>query len=650
MPRKQKSSGPAAPVPLAGPQRLNKLLAAAGLGSRREVEQYIIEGRVEVDGQAVTDLATKVDPETAKLTFDGSAIKIFRPVYFALNKPVGVLSTNRDPSGRMRAIDLINVKERIFSAGRLDRSSEGLMLLTNDGELAQRLSHPRYGIQKVYLATVQGEITQADLDKLTRGVRLAEGYAKVDAVKVRKQRSGAADLEIALSEGKNREIRRILARLGHKVVGLKRLAIGPLKLGPLPAGGWRPLTKQEIQALYDAAITGRRKKRGTGKPLRGKPRSTEDAVPGKELSAGQFDRYNQDDYEEDFGPSLDELSDDELGGYDDLMVVGNEEIRGTVLPYDEDAVEEEFIDDADEPLFADHDDEDDDDDEFGASDEQDEAPARRGRPPRDSGERFRSTRSPNDLRNRNRSTSGDGRGERSGPRGVKAARGSRSAQGPRSASSGPRSGAKKAGPGRVGSGRSGTSRPGASRPGASRPGMGRVGGVRAGGRPSSGRPSSRPSSDGPRQNYSRSDDGGDGRGGEGRSAARSGERPASRPAGRSGPGKTGYGRGAPRSGSSGPRSGNSGPGRGSSGRGSSGPSSSGPRSGPGQSGPSRGGPGRSGPGKSGPTRGGPGRSGPGRSGPGRSGGSGPGRSGPGRSGPGRSGPGRGGPRGKGGNR
>ncbi len=179
MPRKNKSSGPAAPGPLAGPQRLNKLLAAAGLGSRREVEQYILEGRIEIDGQAVTDLATKVDPEHAKLTFDGSALKIFRPVYFALNKPVGVLSTNRDPSGRMRAIDLVNVKERIFSAGRLDRSSEGLMLLTNDGELAQRLSHPRYGIQKIYLATVQGEVTQADLEKTDPrcafGRRLCQG-------------------------------------------------------------------------------------------------------------------------------------------------------------------------------------------------------------------------------------------------------------------------------------------------------------------------------------------------------------------------------------------------------------------------------------------------------------------------------------------
>ncbi len=273
MPRKSKSPSAATPRPLSGPQRLNKILAAAGLGSRRQVEQYILEGRIEVDDQPVTDLATKVDPENAKITFDGSAVKIFRPVYYALNKPVGVLSTNHDPSGRMRAIDLVNVKERIFSAGRLDRSSEGLMLLTNDGELVQRLSHPRYGVQKLYLATVQGEVTQVDLEKLVRGVRLAEGYAKVDAVKLRKQRSGAAELEIALSEGKNREIRRILARLGHKVVGLRRLAIGPLKLGQLPAGGWRPLTRHEVEALYVAATVGRRKRRGAAKTPRPQTRT-----------------------------------------------------------------------------------------------------------------------------------------------------------------------------------------------------------------------------------------------------------------------------------------------------------------------------------------------------------------------------------------
>lgn len=586
MPRKHKSSGPAAPAPLAGPQRLNKLLAAAGLGSRREVEQYIIDGRVEVDGQAVTDLATKVDPESATLTFDGSAIKIFRPVYFALNKPVGVLSTNRDPSGRMRAIDLVNVKERIFSAGRLDRSSEGLMLLTNDGELAQRLSHPRYGIQKLYLATVQGEVTQADLEKLIRGVRLAEGYAKVDAVKLRKQRSGAADLEIALSEGKNREIRRILARLGHKVVALKRLAIGPLRLGQLPTGGWRPLTKHEVQALYTAALTGRRKKRSSAKPLRGKPRpGSDDPALAPTMSAGQFDRYSDDDYEENFGPSLDEMDDDELGG-DDELILNDESIRGSVIPYDDD-VEDDVPDDGSFDDMLNNSDED-DDGEFG--DEEDEAPVH-DRPPRSrvpSG----STRSPNDLRNRNRkqgSGGGRDRGDRPDYKGSKGVKGSRPAsgapRGPKKASrpySGTRSGSaaprsssglgSRSSSGRSSGGYSRTSGEGHGPSRASAPGSS-SGGPRSGG----------PRTGGPRT-------------GAGRSGPSGGSRPSSSGPGRSGPGRSGPSRGA-----------SGGPGR-------SGPSSGGPRSGGPRSGPGRGG---SGPGRSGPGRSGPGRSGPGRSGPGK---------------------------------
>lgn len=578
MPRKHKSSGPAAPAPLAGPQRLNKLLAAAGLGSRREVEQYILEGRIEIDGQPVTDLATKVDPETTQLTFDGSAIKIFRPVYFALNKPVGVLSTNRDPSGRMRAIDLINVKERIFSAGRLDRSSEGLMLLTNDGELAQRLSHPRYGIQKLYLATVQGEVTQADLEKLIRGVRLSEGYAKVDAVKLRKQRSGAADLEIALSEGKNREIRRILARLGHKVVGLKRLAIGPLRLGQLPTGGWRPLTKHEIQALYAAATTGRRKKRGTGKPLR-KPREDDSAAPV--MAAGQFDRYNDD--EDDFGPSLDEIDGD---GDEEMIVLGDDALSGTVIPYDD----EDVVDDdggSMEDMFGDDEEDDDDagfdDDEVG---DEDEAPTRRSPSPRGSREQS-STRSPHDLRNRNRATGGS-RGANTGYQGSRGSRPSGSA---------PR-GAKKT-----------SSRPASS-------GGPRSSGPRAGGS----RSSSRPASSGPRTGAPRS---GAPRSSSGpRSGSAAGGRPAQGGAGRSAPSRSGQGR----SGTAGPSrggAGRSGPGRssGQGGAGRSGPSaSSGPRSGPSRGGPNRGG-GQSGPsrgGSSGPSRGGP-RGGSGRGGPGRSG-------------------------------
>lgn len=247
---------------ISGAQRLNRVLASSGLGSRRDVEALIVEGRVEVDGKTVTDLACKVDPKESTIQVDGVSLKKHRPVYFALNKPTGVLSTNYDPSGRTRVVDLVPSKDRIFPVGRLDRSSEGLMLLTNDGELAQRLAHPKYRIQKSYFVVVQGIITHEDLAKLRKGVYLADGVARIDGAKIRRQRKTCTEIEILLSEGKNREIRRILARVGHKVVVLRRLAIGPLRLAQLPVGQTRVLTNTEVEALYaattDAAVAAKR--------------------------------------------------------------------------------------------------------------------------------------------------------------------------------------------------------------------------------------------------------------------------------------------------------------------------------------------------------------------------------------------------------
>lgn len=247
---------------ISGAQRLNRVLASAGLGSRRDVEELIVEGRVEVDGKTVTDLACKVDPKESTIQVDGISLKKHRPVYFALNKPTGVLSTNYDPSGRTRVVDLVPSKDRIFPVGRLDRSSEGLMLLTNDGELAQRLAHPKYRIQKAYFVVVQGIITHEDLSKLRKGVYLADGVARIDGAKIRRHRKTCTEIEILLSEGKNREIRRILARVGHKVVVLRRLAIGPLRLAQLPVGQTRVLTNTEVEALYaattEAAVAAKR--------------------------------------------------------------------------------------------------------------------------------------------------------------------------------------------------------------------------------------------------------------------------------------------------------------------------------------------------------------------------------------------------------
>ncbi len=292
--RKTKSSLRPSTV-ISGQQRLNRVLAGAGLGSRRDVEQLIVDGRVDVDGNTVTDLAFKVDPTVSEIEVDGTTIKNHRPVYFALNKPAGVLSTNHDPSGRTRVIDLIPSRERIFPVGRLDRSSEGLMLLTNDGELAQRLAHPKYGVQKTYFVVVQGMIGNEDLAKLKKGVYLADGVARIDGAKVRKQRKTCTELEIILSEGKNREIRRILARVGHKVMVLRRLAIGPLRLAQLPVGQSRPLTGAEVEALYHATAVARQQskqaeegKPGSNKPGSNKPRAGKSGPSKSGLGKSSF--------------------------------------------------------------------------------------------------------------------------------------------------------------------------------------------------------------------------------------------------------------------------------------------------------------------------------------------------------------------------
>ena len=233
-------------------QRINKVLAAAGLGSRRQVDELIEQGRVEINGKAITQVGTKVDPNRDAITVDGELLKKHRPVYFALNKPEGVLCTNRDPQGRPRVIDFVPNQNRLFPVGRLDASSTGLILLTNDGELAQRLAHPKHGISKRYAVVVAGQVEVDDLKRLQRGIYIAEGKTKVDQAKLKKVRKASSELEITLSEGKNREIRRVLARLGHKVLSLQRIAIGPLKLADLPEGAYRPLSNQEVTGLYDA--------------------------------------------------------------------------------------------------------------------------------------------------------------------------------------------------------------------------------------------------------------------------------------------------------------------------------------------------------------------------------------------------------------
>jgi 23S rRNA pseudouridine2605 synthase len=232
---------------------LQKVLAAAGVASRREAEQLILEGRVEVDGKVVQELGTRVDPHKQAIFVDGERLAQPKLVYFAVNKPVGVVCTARDPAGRPRVTDLLPPDVgRVFNVGRLDLSSEGLILVTNDGELANQLTHPRHGVRKVYEVQVAGQPLPEVLGQLRRGVHLAEGFARAVDVRIKSRRKGSTVLEMVLDEGRNREIRRLLARVGHKVQRLTRIAVGPVRLAEMPPGSWRPLTREEVRKLREA--------------------------------------------------------------------------------------------------------------------------------------------------------------------------------------------------------------------------------------------------------------------------------------------------------------------------------------------------------------------------------------------------------------
>jgi len=240
-------------------ERLNKYLAHAGQGSRRHCDELIRAGRIKIDGVVVRDLSTRVEPDQT-VSVDGEEVQAEKTVYWLVNKPRGYLCTNSDPSGRPRALDLVpHVHQRVYTVGRLDEDSEGLLLLTNDGDLANRLMHPRFGVIKTYLVQVAGKPTREDLQKLLQGIYLSEGQVKARSVKPVKQQGESTWLRIVLNEGKNREIRRMLARLEHKVMRLKRIALGPVELGRLATGKCRPLTSLELKLLRRASEPRERK-------------------------------------------------------------------------------------------------------------------------------------------------------------------------------------------------------------------------------------------------------------------------------------------------------------------------------------------------------------------------------------------------------
>lgn len=231
-------------------ERLQKVLAATGLASRRECEQIILDGRVSVNGRKVDSLPVLVDPEVDKIAVDGRPLRAERKVYFLLHKPKGVHCTNYDPDGRPRAVDLLGgVRERVFPVGRLDADTTGLLLMTNDGELAQQLTHPRHGIPKTYRAHVNGRVTAEQLEDLRKGVWLAEGKTRVSEATIIHAARDQSVVEVTLREGRNREVRRILAKIGHAVRRLIRIRIGPLSLRGLGPGEFRPLSSSEVNLL-----------------------------------------------------------------------------------------------------------------------------------------------------------------------------------------------------------------------------------------------------------------------------------------------------------------------------------------------------------------------------------------------------------------
>ena len=246
--------GPAPGSGAGKPERLQKILAHAGLGSRRECEEFITQGRVTVDGKVARELGTRVDPAHATIAVDGERIHLEKMVYYAVNKPKGYVSTNHDPSGRPRVIDLLpEVPERVYSVGRLDEDSMGLMILTNDGELANRLAHPRYGVEKTYRALVAGTPSREVISKLTEGIWLSDGKVRAKRARVVGTQGEATSIELVLAEGKKREIRRMLAKFGHKVMSLTRIAIGPVALKGLGLGEHRHLSRTEVELLRKVA-------------------------------------------------------------------------------------------------------------------------------------------------------------------------------------------------------------------------------------------------------------------------------------------------------------------------------------------------------------------------------------------------------------
>jgi pseudouridine synthase len=257
-----------------GGERLQKILSAAGVASRRLSEELILQGRVSVNGETVRELGTRADPDHDEIKVDGRRVKTAQKKrYVLLNKPRGYITSRSDPQGRPTVMDLLKaVKEYVYPVGRLDYDSEGLLLLTNDGDLAARLTHPRHEVDKVYEARVRGVPDAHTLDRLARGVTI-EGRrtspAKLRASEPIVKESGEQTIvEITIHEGRQRQVREMFDSVGHPVVRLKRVRIGPLEDPFIPPGHWRDLTPQEVVRLQRTAGVATTTARPTGKAQR----------------------------------------------------------------------------------------------------------------------------------------------------------------------------------------------------------------------------------------------------------------------------------------------------------------------------------------------------------------------------------------------
>jgi len=235
--------------------RLQKLLAQSGVASRRKCEELMLGGQVEVDGEIVTRLGTKVDPRTAVIRVSGKRLPpVSAHVYLVLNKPRGVVSTMSDPEGRRTLSDFVAERpERLFHVGRLDTDTDGLIMLTNDGDFAQRVAHPSYELDKTYVAEVPGPVIKATVRRVLDGVTLDDGPVQVSAFKVISSHQDKAIVELVIHEGRKHIVRRLLDEVGHPVIRLSRTAIGPVQLTGLRSGELRELTRDELGTLLDAA-------------------------------------------------------------------------------------------------------------------------------------------------------------------------------------------------------------------------------------------------------------------------------------------------------------------------------------------------------------------------------------------------------------